>query len=405
MQMNQWADLKITDGTDQDDRIAAALQSGYFNVDELTFEALLAMGTEFAAKVNFYNLSDEADGSWAELFSADEAVIMAMILSADLKQIEAGFLRRYPDGVADLAAHVFQQCKKFNFWLTRLEAAEHDSGQTLRTKIAALVEEKLVTELHNLGTIVSSLEEVGDEIEFTSFGAAWGLEREGQQHRFPHAKITAAENSTIIRQQLRTVFYAFFNAISYLKSVTPIYLQESLGSQLHDPATGLFMAFLKLYQRAQQQMNSFTQRHLDFYYNRVLGASPRTALPESVHLQFDVEAGTKSALIAKGSAFTAGKDKSLREILFRTDNDLWLNDAKVESLHTLFLQRDPLLSPEYELDYISRIKSNNIRLPASDTDESELQPWPLFGAEKSGMATATAVDASIGFAIASRSRT
>lgn len=394
--------MKITDGTDQDERTVAALQPGYFNVDELTFEALLAMGAEFAARVNFHNLRNQVAGHWGELLSADEAVIMAMILSTDLKRLEADLLRHSSASVEELVRYVHPLAVKFNFWLTRLDAVEEQAEQGLGRKMVALVEEKLATELHNLGVIVSQLKSAGHEmggIDFAVFSAPWALPKgEGTEFDFPRAKIAATADATLTRQQLRSIFYTLFNAISYLKSITPIYLQESLGSQLHDPATGLFMAFLKLYQRAQQQLNRFTQRHLDFYYRDVLGVTPQAATPERLYLRFEAEAGSKGVLIAKGRDFTAGKDEALREIIYRTDNDLWVTDARVEALHTLYLQRDALLSPEYELGYVSRIKANKIGLPSG---EGEPRPWPLFGAEKTGMTTETAADATIGFAIAS----
>ena len=399
--INQWSDIRISDGTNQDDRVVAALQPDYFNVDELSFEELLAIGAEFSSKVNYFNLNNKPDGSFAELFSTDEAVIMAMILSVDLRKIEAIFLRHYSDSAAVLADYVFQQSRRFNFWLIKLEAASHSSGQNLAMKIVALIEDKLATELHNLGAIVSKFNSSDIEIDFSPFGEVWRLEKNGIHFNFPLAKIGDASNAIVLQEQLKMVFYAFFNATSYLKGITKIYLQESLGSQFHDPSTGLFMAFLKLYQRAQKKINKFTQRHLDFYYNDVLRVLPRMASPESIYLHFEVAAGARSVLISKDSEFTAGKDQALKEIIFRTDNDFWLNDAKVVSLHTLCLQRDPLLSPEYELGYVSRIKSNVPVLPAIDTDERELHSWPIFGAEKPGTTSKTAVDAKIGFAITS----
>lgn len=394
--------MKITDGTDQDERTVAALQPGYFNVDELSFEALLALGAEFAAKVNFHNLRNEVTGNWGELLSADEAVIMAMIVSTDMKRLESDLLRHASASVEALAHYVYQLAFKFNFWLTRLDAVEQQAEQGLGQKLMALVEEKLATELHNLGLIVNHLKIAGhalEGIDFAVLSTHWAVQTgAGPEPHFPRAKITATADATLTRQQLRAIFYTLFNAISYLKSITPIYLQESLGSQLHDPATGLFMAFLKLYQRAQQQLNRFTQRHLDFYYSDVLGVTPQAATPERLYLCFEAEAGSKGVLIAKGCDLTAGKDEALREIIYRSDNDLWVTDAQVAALHTLYLQRDALLSPEYELGYVSRIKANRIALPSG---EGELRPWPLFGAEKTGMTTETAADASIGFAIAS----
>ena len=53
--MIEWAGTRITDGTDRTERVAPALQVGYFNVDELVFEELLAMAAGFAAQIRFYN--------------------------------------------------------------------------------------------------------------------------------------------------------------------------------------------------------------------------------------------------------------------------------------------------------------------------------------------------------------
>lgn len=402
--MMEWSEIKISDGTDQENRLAAALRPGYINVDELSFEALLALATEFASKVNFYNLRNELDGDWAALFTADEAVIMAMIMSADLKRLEAEFLRRHTATLEILADYVLQRIETINFWFSKLSRVEHWAGDSLREKIAVVIEEKLVTELHNFGVIVTQLPTSGEphRIDYAAFGPLWRLDKREDGYHFPHARIATPATHLQARQQLRVIFYALFNVISYLKTITPFYLQQSLGSQAHDPATGLFMAFLKLYERAQQRLNRFTERHLDFYYQQLLKATARGPLPESLYLCVAPEVvGEQRVLIRQGSEFSAGKDSALQEIIYRADDDLWVSDARVTSLCTLYLQRDALLSPEYELEYVSRIKANRLTLPSATTEASEWVAWPLFGADRAGATHSAAEEARLGFVIAS----
>ncbi len=400
--MLEWAGSKISDGTDQQGRIFPALQPGYFNVDELVFEQLLAMGAEFAAQVNFYSLKNEINGSWAEMFSADEAVIMAMILSTDMKRLESEFLYLYPGRPGPLAAYVLQWAEKINFWLNKLDQVRHQSGAALRQKLAAIVEEKLAQALHNVGEIISRLEidkQVNGAIDFSSFAHAWGVKQFDGNFIFPRASIAESGAENDIKGQLRSAFYVFFNATSYLKSVTPIYLQESLASQQHDPASGLFMVFLKLYEKAQQTVNRFSQRHLDFYYHQMLKARPHKPLPESVHLLLEAQYGIAKTLIEKGREFSAGKDAQLNEIVYSADTDLWLCDARVESLYSLFLQQDALVAPESELGYATRIKLNRPQLPK--VDEPTPTAWPLFGEVNMATEKQHVSDAEIGFSIAS----
>ncbi|MGD8931701.1 MAG: hypothetical protein PVI52_03960, partial [Chromatiales bacterium] len=104
--MIEWAGTRITDGTERADRVVAALQSDYFHVDELLFTDLLAMAAELAANIRFYDLKNAVSGSWSELFTADEAVIMAMILSVDLKHAEAEFSQCCPGSTQNLGRYV-----------------------------------------------------------------------------------------------------------------------------------------------------------------------------------------------------------------------------------------------------------------------------------------------------------
>ncbi len=399
--MADWGGINITDGTDQAGRISPALQSGYFNVDELIFEQLLAMGAELAAKVNYFNLQNVADGTWAEMFSADEAVIMAMILSTDLKRVEGEFLELYDKDHEVLASFVLRWAHRINFWLNKLNAVEYKSGVALRQKLRGIIEEKLLAELHNLGEIVTRINKQkldSINVNWLAFGRVWRIEQVGVEHYFPHASLEHEANQDQIKLQLRSVFYAFFNAVSYLKTITPVYLQESLGSQQHDPSLGLYMVFLKLYEKAQQTLNRFTRRHLDFYYDEVLRAVPRGQTPERLFLLLESQAGTEKAIVAKGTEFTPGKDAELNDIIFTANTDLLASDAKVSSLATLHLQHDPLVSPETEIGYVSRIKSAK---PTADLDSDTPVAWPLFGAEKEGVRKRRADDAEMGFAIAS----
>ena len=95
--MTSWPNVYIPDGTEQGSRIPSALEANYFNVDEMTPEELLAMGAEFASALRFINFKNEKDGTWADLFLADEAAgehvaVAGAVLQRD-PPLPAGFAR------------------------------------------------------------------------------------------------------------------------------------------------------------------------------------------------------------------------------------------------------------------------------------------------------------------------
>ena len=123
-----WTDIHITDGTGQRDREPDAFAPGYFNIDEHSFETLLSMGAEFAEVMKFYNLRNRIEGNWGELFNNDEAVVMAVILSVNLKRIEADFDSIPAGHTVELLQYMLHLAREINQWLLRLSASPHKSG-------------------------------------------------------------------------------------------------------------------------------------------------------------------------------------------------------------------------------------------------------------------------------------
>ena len=113
--------------------------------------------------------------------------------------------------------------------------------------------------------------------------------------------------------------------------------------------------FARLYGKAQDRLNRFTLRHLDFYYREVLRARNRAAEPRAFHLLLAATGGGEALRIPRGTGFSAGRDENFDDIVYRADVDTRVSDTRLEKLATLYLQRDPLIAPEADLAYVARI--------------------------------------------------
>ncbi len=402
--VDHWQALMTGDGPDQEHRLPAAFMPGYFNVDELGFEQMLALSSEFAAVVRFYNLENRVSGHWAELFMRDEAVIMALILSKDTGRSEAEYLRcREPD-YAKRVATLLTLVTEVERWHKRLKLAEHGSGVVLGKNLAAMINVRLADNFHDIAAIAEYLRTQGVaivEMDYGQFSSEWGVVKLAQGYTFSRARQFAMQDSTKIEGVLRTAFYSLLNGMSQLKEMAASALDASLKGQSHDPALGLFIAFLQLFKRLQRRINSFTQRHLDFYYNQVLHTVARERAPDSAHLLFMTEGDSSAVIIPERMEFSAGKDQKLQEIIYLADNPLTITDTRVSMVNTLYLERDTLISPEHELNYVTRIKAHT--LPSIQIGGASDKPiaWPMFGGSSRGAAAGAAEDAAFGFAIAS----
>jgi hypothetical protein len=112
------------------------------------------------------------------------------------------------------------------------------------------------------------------------------------------------------------------------------------GNRLYTrPHFVLWLTFLQLLRHTQQQLNTLTGRHLDFYYQQVLRLSRRPGTPDQVHILVDLAPDTPELLLPAGTLLNAGSDSLGQERFYRTDQDLVANHAQIARLSSLFVEQ------------------------------------------------------------------
>ena len=394
---------RIIDGTYQKDREPLAFQSGYFNADEMSFEMLLSMASEYAASFNYYNVVNQKDGHWDSLFNANEVVIMALIATTDLERMTSDFSRLETANINVPAEYVVRVASMLDFWLQHLAAASTDSAALLRRDMHDMASANLLPGLHTAAEIIYRSDggpERLSEINIAALSPLWNIASNEQHYRFEHAVAIESNNHFALMEQLELALLKMVESIRYLKKVVSSTLEQSLKGQSHEPAIGLYMVFLKLYTVAQKRLNQFTERHLDFYYRDCLQTRPRDRKTESLFLRFEPAPSAKPFVVDKALEFTSEKNVSEDSILYQLKDPLLVRRASVTSLKTLYLQRNRLMSPERELGHVTRMKLYERTLPSDDGGE-QLNAMPVFGNVKSGMSLVGMTDARVGFCVAS----
>ncbi|MCB0376005.1 MAG: hypothetical protein KDD04_08825, partial [Sinomicrobium sp.] len=98
-------------------------------------------------------------------------------------------------------------------------------------------------------------------------------------------------------------------------------------------------------------LNTFTQRHLDFYYKDVLQFTKDKAQPDHVHLVFELARHIPRYMLKAGTLFNAGKDFQGNDIRYQLMGDTELGQAQITDLKTVFLEKRVLeIDVEEEID-------------------------------------------------------
>lgn len=105
------------------------------------------------------------------------------------------------------------------------------------------------------------------------------------------------------------------------------------------PHFALFLTFLQLLRYAQDQLNTLTRRHLDFYYQQVLNITRRPGIPDQVSVLIDPAPDTEQLLLPAGTLLRAGADSRGQDLFYRTDRDLIASHAQIGRLSSVYAEK------------------------------------------------------------------
>lgn len=388
-------------GTNQEQRRLPALQGDTFRLDEREPADLILFAERLSRQIQHYDLNNVIDGDWLPFFSSDISAVLAGLselpvasMQAFARAIQEWLAEEPTRPVADLANHFkllfylpLMLLNDISAYFERLPR-EHPLAGFLTTLIATDAKEPLVAliayyegALNLAAPLFADTPPLASDYNTTFNDADPNIQLPSAvTSRIPAQTIAALPISDRLVAGLdpngwddfyaaqtaittpyedsigdpNEIYQQIYDALNYnllskalerlfaLAERVTIEAQRSLDESLtifsaHTPHYGLWLAFLRLFAHNQLQQNQFTQRHLDFYYSKVLGLCPRKAVADRVHLLFELNKNQADHLLSAADVrFRGGKDTSGKEILYKLDSDIVVNRAKVASLMALY---------------------------------------------------------------------
>jgi len=183
------------------------------------------------------------------------------------------------------------------------------------------------------------------------------------------------------------------HAVEQIQLAASASLEHALTTDDHDAQYALWLTFCRLFATHQADLNGFTAKHREFYYERVLQLSPRDPTPDSAHLLIELKKSADKHEFEADTALNGGKDDGGAEVTYLADRDTVLNRGVVERLFAVYRPRAGAGAGEVLRAFASPVV-NSADGAGEELPEDE-PAWPPFGSESSPAAR-------IGFALADR---
>lgn len=347
----------ISDGSGRLSRYLRALDPTYAPLDDRSLEELMTFIKGYATRIRFYDVPESkiADGvppekvSWENFFKTDVAVIAAAVMQSDTQVMKKSFeatrmaLESAPDAgkLADMFTAAVSIASRINEWYKR-----SDSGNPLHQDLGLLIQSVLATQLQQIIAYEEGFKLINPQHPMNlAYGdlddnPLWGTDKPIAADATIYEAATPEEkilNAALYGEQ---IFTCLLTSLETVVNKGEDYLQFALERYpAHQPHMALFIAFLKLFQLAQQQMNGLTGRLLDYYYKEVLALTPKEALPDKVHVVFELAKNVMQFDLEKDTLLKAGKDDAGVDQMYATTDDLVINQARIKEIKTVFIEK------------------------------------------------------------------
>jgi hypothetical protein len=394
----------IRDGISQRQRQVPALSPDFVKVDEWDLADFLVFAYQLSDRVIYYKANGELDdnqpdGDWQDFFKNITPIQIALISKTRPQIVRDKYDRqlkeflddRTPTKLTKLAAviatwrEIFQQIQD---WYQGLAA-----DTPLKDIIKRLVKTNLQQPLLQM--------------------QAWELLSETNlRHRFNSSNFDRIFDLSLNLESIQpitksidridisdldAVFQVLFQNYRQIVGLAPAYLLPSLASRQDlQPHLALYLGFWEVLKPARDDLNRMTQRHLDFFYRRVLRLPEKSATPDLAHLILELAKFQQEYKLDRGTAFKAGKDAQGVELFYQLNAEILVHQAQIVSLKGLFLAsladgkgqpEKSTDSPESSEDRLTKITGLHISPVANSADgqgkefpkEQIVKAWNPFG--------------------------
>jgi len=364
-----------TDGLNQADRYPAALSPGFFQVEERDADDLLMFVTKLSGQFNYYNINNTIEGNWEDFFLSDVNIMARVFVRNDVNN----FLRKYDTIKNKLIREVeekellstLRQLMEYIYSLALLQLQIHDKFKKSAGAhdFEGLREFRKIIEGYDVyDGEINQLLSFYEEAERT-FGAAFKLKDVAELKKLLNAQADNGYepvfgNGTTTHEKILgainymdTLFSSLGLKYNRLIDASVYYLHKQKAETItYAPHIGLLMSFLDIYQNLKNDLNQYTQKHLEFFYNRVLNIQQRDAIADKVNVVFELTPGVKQFQLAKGELLVAQAPGQVTKDIFELDEDILITRAKVIELKTAYVSENvKIRSKDEDIDDASLI--------------------------------------------------
>ena len=323
----------------------------YAKIDEKSESDLLSFIYRFSSIVDYYNLNNKKEGDWQYFFGSNPHILLSILEDINVYSFNFTF-----DKLSDFirannkVSEKVEALEKTFVFLYQLILEMHATYERISKLVNTLSVLSDVTwqdnDIFYLYKQLYIWREDVQNIEGVVFSTKEWPQLDIQlEENFSPANLVFEPDDAIQDKILSALskLDVFFGDIqskySYYLSNGKYLLKQAIQNKevYYEPHLGVVKSFLTIYKHLQDKINLLPKRHIDFYYQQILGQSPTPQKIDNVHLVLSLGNSIDNYLLKKDTVFIAQLPELDGDILYKAVRNSVLNKSTIAYLHNILV--------------------------------------------------------------------
>lgn len=343
-------------------------------VDGRTTSDFITLFKKFASAYTYYNRDNIAEGTFSSLLESDESFLIAEIAKFPVSQHNQkrlNLIAQFDHSASNktkekvfvdyisLTAQMFTQ---INDWY---EASRKNNLKTESSKIELTLEQTIENKLANgynhFKHYLSFFKEKNLLLDsnFIAQEAFSTVVWKPKKDFVLEEIFNYQDRDDLLNNSLKKIVLissVLFETMYQLCLISNKILDASLyENNNHKAHVGLLFSFLKLYEHLQKDLNTFSTKHLDFYFKTILKQELRSKEPLKTFITIDIEENSNELYLSNKHLLVAGQYDDGVVVKMKMEDDIRLNNVKIAELLTVFVSRNPIFDFNSKFQLIAAI--------------------------------------------------
>lgn len=341
-----------------EDKFTHFLNPKNFKIDDRNLEDLILFVQNLSKHYQYFDLKNKKVGDWYDLFASDESFLLADISKFQIRKYDALRLN-LTQSFDELSSEnekkeifqsffelLFTYFKIINDWYASATRNNLSRESTqIELAIEQTIQKKLKPYFEEFAAYALFIEKENEEklklkISFKDFKTIWKLNNITPKNIFKQIDKTQPKLSSGLKKLILLYTPVYESLLTLQYRASKLFNKSIDENSNHKAHIGLLIAFLKLYEYVQADLNTLSKKHLDFYYRNILRQQSHGVVAKNMYVHFQIDENIDFLPIDQGKLIVAGQNDDGSEITYQTEEEIILNNAVISELKTLFLSRN-----------------------------------------------------------------